>query len=89
MSILISPSDNRGWGAMRPRRITRHGMRGVGVRRGALTLRRLLGLGAARRRRRVSSRRVRGGATRRARSHTTTRIVAVRTTSRATRRRRN
>ncbi|AGX93338.1 pVII [turkey adenovirus 5] len=48
MSVLISPSDNRGWGAgMRYRRRT--SMRGVGRRR--MTLRQLLGLGARRRRR--------------------------------------
>uniref|UniRef100_A0AB38ZPB4 PVII protein n=1 Tax=Psittacine aviadenovirus B TaxID=2169709 RepID=A0AB38ZPB4_9ADEN len=89
MSILISPSDNRGWGAMRPRRMRRHSMRGVGLRRGALTLRTLLGLGTTRRRRRTGRRAVRGGASRRARSNTTTRIVAVRTTSRTSRRRRS
>nr|WJJ54612.1 MAG: pVII protein [Otus scops adenovirus] len=81
MSILISPSDNRGWGTCLRRR-SRSAMRGVGVRR-PLTLRTLLGLGTRRRRR--GTRRIRGGATRR--SSTTTRIVAVRTT-RSRRRRR-
>ncbi|BCZ16700.1 core protein precursor pVII [Aviadenovirus bubonis] len=84
MSILISPSDNRGWGT-RLRRRARSAMRGVGTRR-PLTLRTLLGLGATRRRRRGARRsRILGGASRR--SSTTTRIVAVRTT-RSRRRRR-
>ncbi|APO40949.1 pVII [Pigeon adenovirus 2a] len=82
MSILISPSDNRGWGM---RRRTRSSMRGVGVRR-PLTLRRLLGLGTTTSRRRNRRRRaVRGGASRR--TSTSTRIIAVRTrTSRGRRR---
>ncbi|QEJ80772.1 protein VII [Southern Psittacara leucophthalmus aviadenovirus] len=80
MSILISPSDNRGWGAMRRR--PRPSMRGVGVRRRPMTLRSLLGLGTRRTRRSTRRGRISGGATR-----TTTRIVAVRTTSGRRRRR--
>ncbi|WPS63616.1 pVII [Aviadenovirus phalacrocoracidae] len=80
MSILISPSDNRGWGAGMRRRY-RSSIRGVGTRR-AMTLRTLLGLGTRRRRR---SRRVSGGRVGRS---MTTRIVAVRTTRTRRRRRR-
>nr|AAV90963.1 pVII protein [Northern Aplomado falcon adenovirus] len=58
MSILISPSDNRGWGAGIRRR-SRSSMRGVGVvARRPLTLRGLLGLGVRRTRRRRYSRRI-------------------------------
>ncbi|ADM53798.1 pVII [Turkey adenovirus 1] len=80
MSILISPSDNRGWGAAMRRRC-RSSMRGVGLRRRRtttvrpLTLRSLLGLGARRRRRGRASSRV------------SSRLVVVRT-SRTSRRRR-
>nr|WGL40801.1 pVII [Tawny frogmouth aviadenovirus A] len=81
MSILVSPSDNRGWGYNRS-------MRGCGVRRrrvgAALTLRRLLGLGTVGRRRRLRG----GRRPRRSASSTTTRIVAVRTTRHPRRRRR-
>ncbi len=74
MSILISPSDNRGWGAGMRRR--RAGMRGVGLG-GVLTLRRLLGAGVktATKMRSMRRRRMRGGA----KTSTTTKIVAVTT----------
>ncbi|WPM93283.1 core protein precursor pVII [Goose adenovirus 4] len=62
MSILISPSDNRGWGTMMRRSRSRStmrrrpAMRGTGVRRrirralttAPMTIRRLLGLGRRR-----------------------------------------
>ncbi|BBJ21545.1 core protein precursor pVII [Crane-associated adenovirus 1] len=70
MSILVSPSDNRGWGVRRCRR----GIRGVGCRRG-LTLRGLLGMGARRRVRRSRARR-------RAPPVSRTTLVAVRSTRR-------
>ncbi len=82
MSVLISPSDNRGWGM---RRRPRSSMRGVGST-GRLVLRRLLGLGTTTsRRRRRGTRRVRGGAARRS-TTSTTRVIAVRTTRRRRRR---